>query len=74
MQRYNISTGSITYAIKGRDYLRKNGIKANIERKTSSEEGSGCGYSIIVSGDIEKIEEILKKANVKILKINPVAI
>lgn len=70
MQRYDISTGSITYAIKGRDLLRKQGIKANVERKTSGMAKSGCGYSIIATGDIKRIESILKKANVKIVQID----
>ena len=31
--------------------------------------GNGCGYSITVIGDIEKIEPILRKAEIKILEI-----
>ena len=34
MQRHIISVSSITYAIKGRDFLRKHGYKAHIEKKT----------------------------------------
>ena len=68
MQQYNISTGSVTYAIKGRDLLRKYGYNANIKRKTSGPETNGCGYSITVSGDITKIEELLKNHDVKIIK------
>ena len=64
-----MSTGSITYAIKGRDILRGAGYKASIERKTSEASGSGCGYSVIFEGDIKKAEAILKKAGVKMLKI-----
>ncbi len=69
MQNYSIVTGTVTYAIRGRDILRRNGYKANME-KTKGGLGNGCGYSITVFGDINKIEPILRKAGVKILEIN----
>ncbi len=69
MGKYLIVTGTITYAIRGRDILRQKGYSANME-KTKSGLGHGCGYSISVSGDIDKIKEILLNAGVKILDIN----
>lgn len=71
MQTYNIATGTITYAIKGRDVLRNNGFKASIERRTSDLKSTGCGYSVVATGDIRKMEAVLKSAGVKILSINP---
>ncbi|MBQ1231732.1 MAG: DUF3343 domain-containing protein [Clostridia bacterium] len=65
---YKVVTGTITYAIRGRDLLRKNGYNANME-KTKSGLKNGCGYSITVSGDIEKIERLLRDAGIKILEI-----
>lgn len=68
---YIITTGSITYAIKGRDILRRLGYRARIEKRTSGLGSDGCGYSIIVEGkDIEKAEQALRNAAVKILQIN----
>ncbi len=69
MKRFRISTGTITYAIKGRDLLRRHRFKVNIERTHSSENGSGCGYSLVLSGDLSPAEELLRKAGVKILEI-----
>lgn len=66
---YKVVTGTITYAIRGRDLLRKNGYNANME-KTKSGLKNGCGYSITVSGDIEKIERLLRDAGIKILEIS----
>ena len=37
--------------------------------KTKSGLKNGCGYSITVSGDIEKIERLLRDAGIKILEI-----
>ncbi len=65
---YIIVTGTVTYAIRGRDLLRRNGYNANME-KTKSGLKNGCGYSITVSGDIEQIEYLLRDAGIKILEI-----
>ncbi len=69
MGHYVVSTGTITYATKGRDILREAGFKAYIERRLSSKSNRGCGYVIIVSGDINKIKSVLYNAGVKILDV-----
>lgn len=72
MNRYTIITGTITYAIKGRDMLRRKGYNVKIERITSRK-NVGCGYSIILSGgDIKEAEKLLKNAGVKILDIEEI--
>ncbi len=68
MQRYRVSTGTVTYAIKGRDILLKNGYSAAIERLSGSAK-IGCGYGIIFGGDPQKAEALLRAANVKIYEI-----
>lgn len=68
MKRYAISTGTVTYAIKGRDILRKNGFKVKIER-TTGENTLGCGYAIILEGEIKNAEKLLRSNGVKILNI-----
>ncbi len=70
MGSFLLTTGSITYAIKGRDLLRKMGYKAKIERRTAGTGSNGCGYNILVEGDIKAAETILRDAGVKILQIN----
>jgi len=73
MQRHIISVNSITYAIKGRDLLRKQGFRAYIERKTNTNGNAGCGYVIIAEGNREKITNALMNSGVKILQINSIA-
>lgn len=63
-----ITTGTVTYAIKGRDILRNKGYQAKIERKSSASGSAGCGYTVVTSGEKGKILDILKSAGVKILK------
>lgn len=68
MKRYAIATGTVTYAIRGRDLLRKKGYKVIIDRK-SGEKIQGCGYVIIFEGDLKDATEILKTGGIKILEI-----
>ena len=49
--------------------LRKNGYNVKIER-ISSGKSAGCGYSIILTGDIEGAEELLRQSGIKFLEIN----
>ena len=67
-----IVTGTVTYAIRGRDALRNSGMKAKVERNTSGLGRYGCGYGIIVKGDIDKAVEILNRNNVKIIEVNKI--
>ena len=67
MERYVVSTGTITYAIKGRDLLRTLGFKAYIERRQSVLGSKGCGYVIVFEGNFEKAKNELDKAQIKIL-------
>ena len=69
MKRYVIATGTVTYAIKGRDILRKKGFKVKIERITGSK-SLGGGYAIVLEGDIIAAEEILRNNGIKILEIS----
>ena len=68
MKRYVIATGTVTYALKGRDLLRKNGFSVKIERITG-DKTLGCGYVLIVSADIAEAEKLLISGGIKILKI-----
>ncbi len=68
--KHIIVTGTVTYAIRGRDILRNNGYKASVERNSSGLGRLGCGYGILVFGDITKAVQILKQNNVKIIEVN----
>lgn len=69
MKRYLIATGTITFAIKGRDALRRKGYKAGVEKINSGKNNNGCGYAIATSGDLSSIERILQDNGIKILEI-----
>lgn len=71
MQRYNIITGTVTHAIKGRDILLQNGYsKVRVERTAKGIGAYGCGYGIVIDTDnIANAELLLRSNSVKILKI-----
>lgn len=62
-------TGTVTYAIKGRDVLRRHGYKAQLKRTVNSIEGAGCGYGVITNCKADIIEVIFNKYGIKLLKI-----
>lgn len=70
MQEYLIFTGAVTYAIKGRDILRKNGIRAEVKKVSGNDSGVGCGYAILVKNSIRTAEKLLIDSGIKILKIS----
>ncbi|MBE6728860.1 MAG: DUF3343 domain-containing protein [Ruminococcaceae bacterium] len=69
MNEHIIATGTVTNAIKGRDALKKRGFYAEMQRMKSTDRKYGCGYAIAVRGNLSEIEQILKEANVKIIKV-----
>lgn len=69
MEQNIINTGSITYAIRGRDILRSYGCKAYMFRK-SGKDAVGCGYSISTDCEKGKIEKILQENGVKYISID----
>lgn len=68
MDKNIINSGSITYAIRGRDTLRKNGCKAYMFR-SSGKSAVGCGYSISTNCSKQDIENIFRKENIKYVSI-----
>ncbi len=69
MKRYFVITGTVTYAIKGRDILRKMGYKAELKRTLNAGPNLGCGYGVVTNCDIDSIKEIFDKGLIKYLKI-----
>lgn len=66
---YSLAVGSVTNALRGRDILNKHGINASIQRY-SGEKRLGCGYVLIVSGNIDNIKNILKSSGIRIMDVN----
>ncbi|MBQ6634624.1 MAG: DUF3343 domain-containing protein [Ruminococcus sp.] len=63
MKLYLIAMRSITYAIKAKELLNRLGLFCEIE-KTPKDLASGCGYSIKVRDEPEKIKKLLKERGI----------
>ncbi len=68
MEKYLFSTGTVTYAIKAKELLRRKGINAYVERSMANDR-IGCGYGVVVTQDRGTAEQILKQAGIKILDV-----
>lgn len=66
MDKKGIKVSSVTYAMKGRDLLQKNGYKAYLTRNPHPETDEGCGYLIYVNNMDDKALLLLKRAGIKI--------
>ena len=67
MKKVYIVTGTVTYAIKGRDLLYNNGIKAEINKINGA--SYGCGYAITMYPPIENAVNLLRENGIKILDV-----
>ncbi len=57
--KLTVKLTSVTYAIKARDVLRRQGIKATFRKNPKPENGEGCGYVLTVSNAPENTLQIL---------------
>lgn len=63
-----IYVGSVTNAMRGKQLLAGHGMTAYIRRATNMSAGDGCGYSLLVTGDGQRAEQILRTAGVRIVR------
>ncbi len=57
---------SITYAMRGREVLLRNGIHATAERISPAVSGCGCGYGLRVRADGLVAARLLQDASIKV--------
>lgn len=61
-----ILLSSVTYAMKGRDLLLRQGIRTYVER-IPPDNASGCGYGLYVPRGADEAQRILSENGIKIL-------
>lgn len=66
MKKTLLLVSSITYAMKGKELLRRKGFKAYIERIPRGLQNSGCGYCIYVNGDTDAAERVLRASGIRV--------
>lgn len=61
---FNVS--SVTNAMRGKDMLEHNGIRAFVSRTIDENGNNGCGYSIMVEHEADRAEQLLLSAGIRI--------
>lgn len=72
MQSFLIITGTVTYALRAKDILRRYGYDVMVKKPQKMNVSMGCGYGVQTRGDIEKIKKLLLDSGVKILSIEAI--
>lgn len=67
MNKIKIKFSSITHALKAKEIFANLGIKVSINKNPNPSANDGCGYSIALSGNIDKILITLDLNKVKYL-------
>ena len=69
MANHYIHVGSVTNAMRGKQLLEEQGIRAFLHRTSRPSEGDGCGYSLLVTGSVNAAAQILQKRGVRVIRI-----
>lgn len=65
-----VITGTVTYAMKAKEILAKNGYFADVKRWNDKTGKYGCGYGVNVDGiSLEEVKTILNKNGVKVIDV-----
>ena len=67
MSKSYIKVNSVTHAIKAKNLLNSQGIYAQVGRNDKPDKKEGCGYAVLVDGDLSRAESILRNNHVKII-------
>jgi hypothetical protein len=61
---YDVS--SVTNAMRGKSILERNGIRAVVNRTIDKRGKNGCGYSLGVSDESDRPEQLLTSAGIRV--------
>lgn len=67
MNKAVIRFSSVTYALIAKEIAEKNGGRVTVRKNPNPKKNEGCGYSLIVVGNTEKIINMLKLNRVRFL-------
>ncbi len=68
MEWTTIYVSSVTNAMHGKRVLEKQGYTVHIQRAANVSEDAGCGYSLLVRGGTDAVEQ-LRRAGIRILRV-----
>ena len=69
MGNHYIHVGSITNAMRGKKLLEAEGMRAYMHRASQPGKEDGCGYRLLVTGDVERASQLLRSRGVRVIRI-----
>lgn len=66
MVKKGLKVSSVTLAVKGREFLIKNGFNSYIARNPKPKSGEGCGYVIYILNYDIRCLDILRKNGITV--------
>ena len=70
MGNHYIHVGSITNAMRGKRLLEQQGIRSYVHRTSQPTAGDGCGYSLLVTGEAGRAEQVLRGSGVRVVRVS----
>ena len=61
-----LHVSSVTNAMRGKALLERHGFTAHVQRAVDAQGNNGCGYSILISGNGDRAEQILQNAGIRV--------
>lgn len=70
MKEIFVATGTVTYAMRAREILAKNGVFADVKKWNDKSGKYGCGYGVrLRKENIAEIRDLLLENGVKVIDI-----
>ena len=67
MRKLLIQVGSVTYAMKAKAVLQRNGLHASVVKTANQKKDEGGGYSVLVENPQVNVAALLQRENIDIL-------
>lgn len=70
MANHYIHVGSITNAMRGKKLLEAQGIRPYLHKSLDPAKRDGCGYSLLITGDVGQAVHILQRSGVTVRRVS----
>ena len=61
-----VAVGSVTYALKAQEALRRQGIRARVEKTPNPSREEGCGYSLLAEASEPQVLAVLGRERIPV--------
>ena len=68
MEWTTVYISSVTNAMRSKTLLERQGFTVYMQRSSHVQERDGCGYSLLVRGEMQPVTALLQKAGIRVLR------